>query len=79
LPLCLADYNPNLTRSSLHCCLHRHGIARLPDIEGDKPAKKEFKSYPLGYFHFDIAGVQTAEGKLFLFAAIDRTSKFANV
>lgn len=29
----------------------------LPDIEGDKPAKK-FKSYPIGYFHIDIAEVQ---------------------
>ena len=30
-------------------------------------------------FHVDIAEVQTAEGKLFLFVAIDRTSKFAFV
>src|SRR5947208_3983063 len=41
------------------------------------PAKKKFKSYPIGYFHIDIAEVQTAEGKLYLFVAIDRTSKFA--
>jgi hypothetical protein len=27
---------PHLTRSSLHRCLQRHGIARLPQIEGDK-------------------------------------------
>ncbi len=31
---------PNLTRSSLHRCYQRHGISRLPEIEGDKPAKK---------------------------------------
>ena len=70
---------PHLTRSSLHRCLQRHGISRLPDIEGDKPAKKKFKSYPIGFFHIDIAEVQTAEGKLYLFVAIDRTSKFAFV
>ena len=70
---------PHLTRSSLHRCLQRHGISRLPDVEGDKPAKKKFKSYPIGYFHIDIAEVQTAEGKLYLFVAIDRTSKFAYV
>jgi hypothetical protein len=70
---------PNLTRSSLHRCLQRHGISRLPEVEGDKPAKKKFKSYPIGYFHIDIAEVQTAEGKLYLFVAIDRTSKFAYV
>lgn len=28
-------------------------------------------------FHLDIAEVQTAEGKLYLFVGIDRTSKFA--
>ena len=68
---------PHLTRSSLHRCLQRHGIVDLPDVEGDKPAKKKFKAYPIGYFHIDIAEVQTAEGKLYLFVAIDRTSKFA--
>jgi len=70
---------PRLTRSSLHRCLQRHGISRLPDVEGDKPAKKKFKRYPIGYFHIDIAEVRTAEGKLYLFVAIDRTSKFAFV
>jgi transposase len=68
---------PHLTRSSLHRCLQRHGISRLPDVEGDKEPKKKFKSYPIGYFHVDIAEVQTAEGRLYLFVAIDRTSKFA--
>jgi transposase InsO family protein len=68
---------PHLTRSSLHRCLQRHGIGRLPDVEGDSPAKKKFKAYPIGFFHIDIAEVQTAEGKLHLFVAIDRTSKFA--
>ena len=68
---------PTLTRSSLHRCLQRHGISRLPEVEGDKPAKAKFKHYPIGYFHVDIAEVQTAEGKLYLFVAIDRTSKFA--
>lgn len=50
----------HLTRSSLHRCLQRHGISRLPDVEGDKPAKKKFKRYPIGYLHIDIADVQTA-------------------
>jgi len=68
---------PHLTRSSLHRCLHRHGISRLPDVDGDKAPKKKFKRYPIGYFHIDIAQVQTVEGKLQLFVAIDRTSKFA--
>lgn len=70
---------PHLSRSSLHRCLQRHEISRLPKIDGDKPARQKFKSYPIGFFHIDIADVQTAEGKLHLFVAIDRTSKFAFV
>jgi len=38
---------PHLTQSSLHRCLQRHGISRLPEVEGDKPAKKKFKRYPI--------------------------------
>ena len=68
---------PHLTRSSLHRCLQRHGISRLPDVEGDKPKRQKFKRYPIGFFHIDIAEVRTEEGKLYLFVAIDRTSKFA--
>ena len=70
---------PHLTRSSLHRCLQRHGISRLPEVEGDKPLKRKFKPYPIGYFHIDIVEVRTAEGKLYLYVAIDRTSKFAFV
>jgi hypothetical protein len=66
-----------VTRSALHRCLQRHGISRLPDVEGDKPKRQHFKRYPIGFFHLDIAEVQTAEGKLYLFVGIDRTSKFA--
>jgi transposase-like protein len=50
----------------------------LPSVEGDK-VRKQFKQYPIGYFHIGIAEVQTAQGKLYLFVAIDRTSKFAHV
>ena len=70
---------PHLTRSSLHRCLQRHGISRLPDTEGEGAAKKRFKAYPIGYFHIDIAEVRTEEGRLYLLVAIDRTSKFAFV
>ena len=70
---------PHLTRSSLHRCLQRHGISRLPEVEGGEPSKKKFKAYPIGYFHIDIAELHTAEGKLYLYVAIDRTSKFAFV
>ena len=61
---------PHLTRSSLHRLLQRHGISRLPDLEGDRPSKQAFKVYPVGFFHIDIAEVRTEEGKLHLFVAI---------
>jgi len=70
---------PHLIRSSLHRCLQRNGISQLPNVDGDKPAKKAFKACPIGFFHIDIAEVQTAEGKLYLFVGIDRTSQFAYV
>ena len=79
---CLYALQPtiaHLSRSSLHRCLQRHGISRLPEVQGDKPVAKKFKTYPIGYFPIDIAEVRTAEGRLYLFVAIDRTSKFAYV
>jgi IS30 family transposase len=70
---------PNLSRSALHRRPQRHDISRLPEVGGDKPAKKRFKRYPIGYFHIDLAEVRTAEGKSNLFVAIDRASKFAHL
>jgi Integrase core domain len=82
LPLddcCYALQNsiPHLPRSTLHRCYKRHGISRLPEVEGTKPAKRKFKKYPLGYFHIDSAEVHTEEGRLYLFVASDRASKVA--
>ncbi len=36
---------PQLTRSSLHRCLERHGISRLHEVDGDTPRRK--KSTPI--------------------------------
>src|SRR6202142_1981228 len=69
---------PHLTRSSLHRCLQRHGISQLPQIEGTKPLRSKFKTYPIGFFHIDIAEVRTEQGKLHLFVAIDRTSPLSS-
>ncbi len=84
LPLddCLYALQPTIphpTRSSLHRCLQRHGVSQLPRTEGEASAKRTFKAHPIGFIHIDIAEVQTAEGKLYLYVAIDRTSKFAVV
>lgn len=72
----LQDAIPALTRSSLHRLFKRHGISCLPVEEPPAGAeKKTFKAYPIGYFHVDFAEVRLAEGKFYLFVAIDRTSK----
>ena len=74
----LKETIPHLSRFSLHRCLKRYGCSKLPKIQETLSAdKKKFKQYPIGYFHIDIAQVRTAEGKLYLYVAIDRTSKFA--
>ena len=67
---------PRLTRSALHRLFQRHGVSRLPDPEPAEK-KKKFKAYPIGYLHVDFAEVRTEQGKLYLFVAIDRTSKVA--
>ena len=51
----------------------------MPEAEGNKTPRKKFKAYPIGSFHIDIAELRTTEGKLHLFVAINRTSKFAYV
>ena len=74
----LREQIPHLSRSSLHRLFQRNGISKLPENE-EKKLKKKFKKYPIGYFHIDITEVRTEGGKLYLFVAIDRTSKFVYV
>ncbi|MDI3469983.1 MAG: Mobile element protein [Pseudolabrys sp.] len=45
---------PHLTRSSLHRCLKRHGVSRLPEIAGDKTSKKPFKRYPTARYRLHM-------------------------
>jgi transposase-like protein len=73
----LKDVIPQLTRSSLHRCLQRHGISRLPKADREKP--KRLKGYEIRHFHIDIAELRYEGGKGFLFVAVDRTSKLVFV
>ena len=47
---------PYLTRSALHRLFQRHGISRLPGLDGP-PSRRQFRAYPLGYVHIDLAEV----------------------
>ncbi len=57
------DVIPHFTRSSLHRCLPRHCISRLP--KGDREKARTFKDYEIGYFHIDIAELRYEGGKGF--------------
>ena len=57
---CLRGSIPKLTRSSLHRCLERHGISRLPE-NPDKASKRgKFAETAIGYVHVDISELRLA-------------------
>ena len=76
---CLRETIPKLSRSALHRCLQRHGISRLPQGEEKASKRKRFAEAKIGYVHIDVCELRLAQGKLFMFLAIDRVSKFAHV
>ena len=76
---CLRESIPSLSRSALHRCLVRHGISRLPRDEARASKRQRFAETAIGYVHIDVCELRLAEGKLFMFLAIDRVSKFAHV
>ena len=75
---CLREQIPKLTRSSLHRCLERHGISRLP-TEETMTKRGRFAETTIGYVHIDSCELRHADGKLHMFLAIDRVSKFTFV
>ena len=71
-----------------HSASHALLAASLPATPRHQPVagrrrrqarQEEVQGLSIGFFHIDIAEVRTEEGKLYLFVAIDRTSKFAFV
>ncbi len=76
---CLREAIPTLSRSALHRCLVRHGISRLPQDEEKASKRQRFAETAIGYVHIDACELRLAEGKLFMFLAIDRVSKFVHV
>ena len=76
---CLRETIPKLTRRALHRCLERHGISRLPEGEEKASKRRRFAETKIGYVHIDVCELRLAQGKLFMFLAIDRVSKFAHV
>lgn len=76
---CLRESLPRLSRSALHRCLVRHGISRRPQGEEHASKRGRFAETQIGYVHVDSCELRSAEGKVHLFLAIDRVSKFTYV
>ncbi len=76
---CLREAIPKLTRSALHRCLERHGISRLPRDPEKASERGRFAETAMGYVHIDACELRLAGGKLHMFLAIDRVTKFAHV
>ena len=76
---CLREAIPRLTRSALHRCLERHGISRLPRDPEKASKRGRFAETAMGYVHIDACELRLAGGKLHMFLAIDRVTKFTHV
>ena len=68
--------NPEVSRSGLDRCLHRHGVGNLRDLQAKdpRPKHKAFKAYEPGYLHVDVKYLpQMADesSRRYLFVAID--------
>src|SRR5918993_5485087 len=70
---------PTLSRSALRRCLQRHGISRLPRDPEKASRRGRFAGTAVGYVHVDACELRLAEGKLHMFLAIDRVTKFVHV
>ncbi|WP_093069706.1 DDE-type integrase/transposase/recombinase [Thiothrix caldifontis] len=75
--------NEEASRSGIHRCLVRHGIANLNALKQDlyaeeTPEKKRFKDYEPGYIHIDIKYLPRMPDEKehqYLLVAIDRASR----
>ncbi len=70
---------PQLTRSALHRCLQRHGISRLPEVDGDKPCAQSSSATRSATSTSISPRYRPRREGSTCFVAIDRTSKFAFV
>ena len=74
----LQAHMPHLTRSSLHRCLQRHGISRLPKVLNSRiSAEQELPK--LGELYIDRSQVRSRDGSHILFNAVEQWSKFVFV
>lgn len=67
-----------ISRSALHRCFQRNGIAQRP--RDPKPAAQRFAPEPFGYVHIDLKHLPRLERRpAYVFVAIERTTRFVHV
>jgi transposase-like protein len=72
---CVAE---DISRSSVHRCLDRHGVSRRPSA--DKPDIGTFDDAKVGFIHIDLKHLTKLQGKpAFVFVAIDRATRFVHI
>ncbi len=71
--------NPKLARSSIHRCLHRHGVSGRPKKQPD-PRQLFSTDAPAGFTHVDLKYLSRLDGKpAYAFVAIDRATRFVHL
>ena len=64
-----------LSRSAIHRCLVRLGVARLPPASPDAPPVGRFAATPCGYIHLDLKVLSKLQKQpSYVFVAIDRAT-----
>jgi transposase InsO family protein len=73
---------PDISRSALHRCFKRHGVAqrrRAPEDQ-PKPAAQRFDATPFGYVHVDLKHLPRLQRRpAYVFVAIERTTRFVHI
>ena len=73
--------NPKLSRSAIHRCLRRLGVAKRPPHEsGEATPSRRFPELPCGFIHIDLKHLAPLDGQpAYVFVAIDRATRFVHI
>ncbi len=68
---------PRLSRSAIHRCMVRRGVARWPPIAPDAPPGERFAATPCGYLHLDLKVLSKVRKQpSYVLVAIDRATRY---
>lgn len=68
---------PRLSRSAIHRCMVRLGVARVPPVSPDAPPGERFAATPCGYIHLDLKVLSKLQKQpSYVVVAIDRATRY---